>query len=680
MYAKLAWRNVRRSVRDYAIYFVTLVFAVAMFYVFNSLADQPAFQALRGNPRRLAAGLLVALQWLSVIMTGVVALLVFYANRVIVRKRSRELGLYLLLGMEQGRLARLMLAEVTVIGLAALLAGLASGVFLSQLFALIVSRMFQVGLDEQPFVWSGSAAVRTIVCYGLAFIVVGVWQAASVYRQQLLDLIAGSRRNEPVRLRSRLLSVLALAAGVVAAGGAYWLADQVSRAAAVVPADPRIAAGIGLGIAGTYLLFAGAAGLLTQTRRQRFAGRGLGVFLYRQVTSKVNTHAGLLATVALMLTITVCAMSLGLGLGRGLSERAEREAPFDYLFYRLTYDGRVATDVDFGDILALFDQHGVTARSEVQFVTVTAGLDGADLVLPEDREWLQQAGAGDVLIHGWPQIMSASTYASLRAVKGYEAVAVPADTFVIHASAHDTVALRHARTAYERFLHSAPTLVLAGRPLQPALPHVLTEHLGDPLLGSSPLLIVPDDVAAELTPFFSYLVVQIAEPAPEALDAALDALSFRMNADGDFTVAQVRTEYVGRAFALEGMLLFIVSYVGVMFIVISATLLALQQVTDAVEHRRRFAVLQKLGADDRMIDGAIARQLGLYFLIPFGIAAVHALVALLALSRVFLLGGGYTTVWPAAGATMTVFVIVYGAYYALALQSCRALFRTPLAR
>src|SRR5690606_507329 len=145
-------------------------------------------------------------------------------------------------------------------------------------------------------------------------------------------------------------------------------------------------------------------------------------------------------------TITVCAMSLGLGLGRGLSERAEREAPFDYLFYRLTYDGRVATDVDFGDILALFDQHGVTARSEVQFVTVTAGLDGADLVLPEDREWLQQAGAGDVLIHGWPQIMSASTYASLRAVKGYEAVAVPADTFVIHASAHDTVALRHART------------------------------------------------------------------------------------------------------------------------------------------------------------------------------------------------------------------------------------------
>jgi putative ABC transport system permease protein len=143
------------------------------------------------------------------------------------------------------------------------------------------------------------------------------------------------------------------------------------------------------------------------------------------------------------------------------------------------------------------------------------------------------------------------------------------------------------------------------------------------------------------------------------------------------TVAVSRAEKMGVGLMTEGMLVFLSFYIGVMFVLISATLLALQQVTDAVEHRQRFEVLRKLGADEPMVDGAIARQLGLYFLTPVSVALLHSLVAMIALARLFQAAAGFTTVWPATLVTLGIFGPIYATYYLLSLQSCRALFKEP---
>lgn len=679
MYGKLAWRNIRRSLRDYGIYFLTLVFAVAIFYVFNSLVDQPAFLALRGSTRRMAQGAVEAMEWLTVIMTGVVALLVLYANRVIIRKRNRELGTYLLLGMEQGRLAFLLLAEITVIGVAALLVGLVSGIFLSQFFALVVSRVFAADPTGHPFVFSLVATVRTLVCYGLTFVLVGLWQAAAVYRQNLIDLINGGRKNEAIRLRSRRLS---LAAGVLSAltlGLAYWLSDQASRHAGISPTDPGIWGGAAMGVVGTYLLFAALAGLLTGVRRRPggWMAQGLNLFLYRQVTSKINTHAALLATITLMLTITICAMSFGLGLGRGIGSRADQTAPFDYLFF--------STDrsEEFQSVRRLFDQYGVTGRRTVRFVTDASELRGRDLMLPEDAGGFEGNGVGEFVAYVRAQVLPLSAYRGLRVLKGYAAVDLPADGFLIHYSGAQTEHERQARQAYERFLAAGSRVELAGQPLRPAGTQVFTEPLGSQLGGHAALLVVSDAVAAALPALQSYLVMEVDGQAPEALDQALLRLtreSRPQGSSGAMLLAVIRTEEVGSAFITEGMLVFLSFYIGVMFILISATLLALQQVTDAVEHRQRFTVLRKLGADEPMIDRTIARQLGLYFLTPVAVALLHSLVAMLALARLFQSAAGYNTVWPATLITLGIFGLIYGTYFLISLQSCRALFREPQPR
>jgi len=674
MYAKLAWRNLRRSLRDYGIYFMTLVFAVAIFYVFNSVPDQPAFLSLSESQRRLARGAVGAMEWVSAIMTGVVALLVFYANRVIVRKRSRELGTYLLLGMEQGHLAVMMLVEVAAIGLSALGVGVAAGVAASQAFGLLVERAFHVTVVERSFVFSPRAAAATLVLYGAMFLAVALWQSAGVYRQRLIELIHDARKNEEIRVRSRTLAVAAGLLCVATLGTAYWLADQVSRTTGLDPTDRRIPLGVALGVAGTYLLFAALAGLLSGVRRRTggWLARGLNLFLYRQVTSKINTHAAMLATVALMLTFTVCAMSTGLSLGAVVRGALGEDAPFSYVARALE------PDTDLSGLRAVFAAHGVGDAQVVDVVVVDTDLRGADLMLPDDAERLLADTDIDYMAWIAVRAMPYSAYRGLRALKGYPDVPLPAGGYLVHVNGGHTDAER-SHAAWVRALAAGHAVTVAGATLRPASTQVFREQMGSDVAGYGPLLVVPDEVTKALLQEdpdrgLRYLVAEVPGGEPAGLSDAVNAwVSARPFEQGIWVSS--RAEVLGQTYMIEAIFIFFSFYVGIMFILISATLLALQQVTDALEHRQRFAVLQKLGADDAMIDGTIARQVGLYFLTPVLVALLHSAVALTALNRALKGETGYEAVGPAALATLGVFALIYGAYYLLSVQNCRLLWR-----
>lgn len=117
MFSKLALRNVRRSFRDYGVYLLTLTFGVCLFYTFNSIQDQGALVYLSnvGNPIVEAITMLIDI--FSVFVAVVLACLILYANRFLLRRRKRELGTYLLLGLSQGQVSRLLFLETGLIGL-----------------------------------------------------------------------------------------------------------------------------------------------------------------------------------------------------------------------------------------------------------------------------------------------------------------------------------------------------------------------------------------------------------------------------------------------------------------------------------------------------------------------------------------------------------------------------------
>ena len=106
MFCKLAWGNVRRSARDFALYFVTIVFGVSVFYAFNSITDQRAVLALEGQSGGLLDLLGTLIGGVSAFVAVILAFLVVYADRFLIRRRKKEFAIYLTLGMQRGQLAR----------------------------------------------------------------------------------------------------------------------------------------------------------------------------------------------------------------------------------------------------------------------------------------------------------------------------------------------------------------------------------------------------------------------------------------------------------------------------------------------------------------------------------------------------------------------------------------------
>ena len=187
MSMKLALRNVRRSMRDYAVYFVTLTLGVAVFYAFNAIEDSRVlFEAQEGAANVfLASGasifdiLAQVMTYFSVVVAVVLGFLVLYANRFVVRARKKEFGTYLLLGMSPRQASSVVLMETLIVGVIALLEGLGLGFLISQAIAFATAGLIGVAISDYHLLFSARSAELTLGCFApTPYFVVVLFNAA----------------------------------------------------------------------------------------------------------------------------------------------------------------------------------------------------------------------------------------------------------------------------------------------------------------------------------------------------------------------------------------------------------------------------------------------------------------------------------------------------------------------
>ena len=164
MFFKLALRNVRRSFRDYGVYLLTLTFGVCLFYTFNSLEGQGAMVYLAQNGSPMVEVIQACISIFSVFVAVVLACLILYANRFLLRRRKRELGTYLLLGLGQGQVSLVLVLETGLVALVSLVLGLGLGVLASLGLSQLTLSMFQISMDGMLGLhFSPAAAGKTIL-------------------------------------------------------------------------------------------------------------------------------------------------------------------------------------------------------------------------------------------------------------------------------------------------------------------------------------------------------------------------------------------------------------------------------------------------------------------------------------------------------------------------------------
>jgi putative ABC transport system permease protein len=321
----LAMRNVRKSFKDYGIYFLTIMLGVALFYIFNAIESQGAMMELQANEMAALLGVNRAMSVLSVFISAILGFLILYANAFLIRRRSKELGIYMMLGMKKGKISRVLIIETMLVGIVSLGAGIAAGVFLSQWFALLTAKMLDANILRFTFVFSGDAVIKSILYFGIAFLVVMLFNARNINRQKLIDLIYANKKNEGIINTSIGSSIAMFAAGGLLLAFAYVSAlysglDMLTLNMSTL----RILA---CGVAGTFLFFASLSGFFLQlvSRMKNVYFNGLNLFVMKQLNSKIRTSYVSMSLVCLMLFVAITAVSSGSTIAAALRDYGVNE-------------------------------------------------------------------------------------------------------------------------------------------------------------------------------------------------------------------------------------------------------------------------------------------------------------------------------------------------------------------
>ncbi len=305
MLCKLSLKNIKKSIKDYAIYFFTLILGVAIFYVFNAIDSQTVMMDVTSSTREIIKLMTNMLSGVSVFVSFILGFLIIYASRFLIKRRNKEFGIYLTLGMSKRKIASVLFFETLFIGIISLFVGLCVGIVLSQLMSLLVANMFEANLTKFTFTFSSSACIKTLIYFGIMYFLVMIFNTVNVNRCKLIDLLHGSKKSEKVRLKNPLVCTIIFIASSTVLGYAYYL---VTGGIAELTEATQIFKPIIMGAISTFFLFWSLSGLILRIvmHMKKVYYHGLNTFVVRQISSKINTTVMSMTVICLMLFVTIC--------------------------------------------------------------------------------------------------------------------------------------------------------------------------------------------------------------------------------------------------------------------------------------------------------------------------------------------------------------------------------------
>lgn len=698
MLFKLATRNIRRSISDYAIYFVTLTIGVAIFYAFNSIDSQQVLFDLEEADAKMFDLTQYVLSLFSGVISFVLGFLVIYANQFLIKRRKKEFGTYLLLGMGAESVSLIVLIETVIVGIMALALGLMIGFLLSQGLSFATAAMFGIQIKNYQFIFSADACFMTLACFALIFVVVGIFNTFSVNRYKLIDLLNADKQNQRGGTRNPIICLLVFIASLFVIAYAY---EQLIENKMIMLDDPTfIRATIGM-LIGSLMFFWSLAGFAIAiiTRIRGVYLKGLSMFSVRQVASRINTAFLSLWAVCILLFFSITTFSCGMGLVKVFTDDMESIAPFDatiessswYDDYKLfnhpdsaSLESR-AKEMQAGDPVAYdygvkYDWDLASAFKDLtgekwdQLVSKSAQLNSYEAIGTKYNQLYEQARTADPTIeitedHGFLPgndnilVLPISEVNDTLDMLGMNQIDIRSDQFAILNNFGGTEPL------CQLMAKNGFTLTVGGTALTAS--SVVTEaQLADSAMASTLMAIaVPDSIIDDFIskgaiPYVSYLNIEykdgITDPDKLLEDIIIEAEGYSKNFWPVYT-SFTQKEMVSQAGGLKMMIIYLALYIGFIFLMATATILAIQRLSDAADSQTSYRTLMQLGCDSKMVNRSILAQTLIYFLVPLGLAICHSICAIGVLNASLLTPFGKPVVEPIAMAACLV-VGIYGLY------------------
>lgn len=635
----LALKNIKKSVKDYSIYFITLLIAVCIFYIFNSIDSQTAMLSLSKSKSNNVQAIVVIIDFLSVFVAFVLGFLIIYANNFIIKRRKKEVGLYMVLGMSKIKVSTILVLETVFIGLVSLGLGLLCGVGLSQVVSIFTANLFEADMTKFQFVFSLAALFKTIMYFGIIFIVVVFLNVITLSRFKLIDLLKANSINESIKIKNNYLMIIIFVISIGMIGYAYKLLFD----GALLNGDSSFTIMLVLGAVGTYLFIYSVSSFLlkiVQLRKKTYY-KGLNMFILKQINSSINSHVMSMTVISLMLLLTIGILSTSLSLASSMNTSNNELYPFDYIADAL--DGyssveAMKNDQKYKDIVSKDCYFGKYQMDDLNY---------SNIMTPEGFA----KANGTNLIDGSISIMMESEFNELMKFYKQDTVNVSRNTYAL------VCTLNISKDYYNDFLKKDGKITIGNEELT-AINKSCLEIWGTSSIYEEGLIIL-DDSYRDLVHSYSNLIVgnfnsKIGE---DKADEFTDYLFDQYN-----VIANSKVSMISNQVSSSAMFTFIGLYLGITFAVASGTTLAIEQLSQSSNNIERYRILRQLGANRGMVNKSLFIQIGLSFLFPLVIGLTHSFVGISEVSSLIEL---MVTVDISRSIIYTALfiVLVYGGYF-----------------
>ncbi|PWX63383.1 ABC transporter permease [Clostridium perfringens] len=660
MYFKLAFKNIKKSYKNYVIYFLTLIFGICIFYTFNSIESQSVMMEL--NEQKQSAFMMAEqlMGYFSVFIAFVLGFLIVYANNYLIKRRKKEFGIYMTLGMENGSLSKMIFLETLLIGAISLGIGLVLGIMLSQALSVLTAYMFQVDLTKFQFVFSPLGFKRTVLCFSIIYLVVLIFNFISVRKIKLIDLLTASKRNEKPTIKNLWVSVILFLVSVGILGIAYYkvIHDGIAFASFNALGLPIL-----LGCIGTFIFFYSLTGFFLKVIQgnKKFYLRDLNMFVMKQISSKINTTFVSLSFICLMLFLAICTFSGGLGINRAINADLKDLTKFDVTFWSNSGENienlLKEKNIDISNI----------AKEDSNMVMYDSGVKYSNFLSKEGmtamKNYFPVANDNDILVIG------ENGYNNTLKLLGKEPVNLKENQYLAVGNIDEMKKwvneslengnIDQMKKLVNKSSENGKKINISGKTLEPANKKYENINLYNfTMKGDILIFVVKDSLLEGLKPVSSRFNMMLKDNSntKEELDSIRDQLVESQ------VYSITKKEIYDNAAGLGATMAYLGIYLGLIFIITSAVVLAIQQLTESTDNVERYRLLKEIGVDQKMINKAIFTQVGVYFMLPLSLAIVHSIVGLKISSTIVGVFGN-ASIMPNIIITAIIFVIIYGGYF-----------------
>lgn len=674
MLFKLSIKNMRKTIKDFAIYFLTLVLGVAIFYMFNSLDSQEAMMQVSSSTRELIKLMITMLGFVSVFVAVILGLLIVYANNFLINRRKKEFETYMMLGMSKGQISRILLIETIFVGIISLIVGLVIGVFASQFMSVLVGKLFAADMSKFEFVFSKDACIKTCIYFAVMYIAVMIFNTFTISRYKLINLLNASKKNEQIKIKNLWVCILVFIIGVVILGYAYYKVtggvNELSTADTILPI-------ILMGIVGTILVFWSVSGFilkLVQLRKNIYL-KDVNMFILRQLHNKINTTVVSMSIICLMLFMTITILSSALSLNNTMRKDLEDTTPVDLNLYKTANlpENEKMSKAQIEDsrktMIQTLEDNGfdMTKLKDVVEIPIyaTNELTWRDTLSPVYDEVKQQFP--NLLYETAEEIVKVSDYNKIARLYGNIEYQLKDDEYIILCDFDNMKNLRN------KALKADSTITIAGKEYKSKYDECQNGYIY--MAGShinNGIVLVPDscnlteDMKEETFLAANYNATTEEEKEEiEKICTGETETEFSKNLnEKDITIdGMTKIAIIESSLGVSTIVLFIAIYLGIIFLIASSAILALKQLTESSDNKQRYAILRKIGADEKMIKGALFKQIGIFFLMPLILAIIHSIFGIQFVMTMMSVLADAKELLPSAIATAVIIGVIYGAYF-----------------